>query len=480
MSGISSGSIFFTPAVMILAAYYTAESIVKSTGKCLFAGAIAVHNYNQKKEKQKIKQLNSEAEKINNSVINMLSSQSEKFRASTELMIESISKTHTQLADSINDDTTLNNFVQMLADSQKNTLAGIDRVNSEFQRNYTDSINKSNAEILTALNRLKESISDELNSLQADIEMKNALARQRAAELTDDAENLAEAFGISYTKSLTETAKQDICDGNYQAAISVAFSAITDIYMNMYKSDAIKKEKEYFKNSCIFLIAEMNELLNGLKSTEVRKSKDSEATIKIDITQFMDGRHIEFSEKIVQAENKIKNNSDDLTVHDIRKLTDELSKLYIQINQSISEAFYLMTYSLNRVETEKNIYNILREKGFSLKDTLYTNGDPSKSSERIYRCELTGEELSISMIPYTDDENEFKTQILMQSNDVNCSEESREQYRKEIIRTLKENCKNVDNINIKCHEETRCKNAVDVRGNKPGIVNPQHAKTVQG
>ncbi len=480
MSGISSGSIFFTPAVMILAAYYTAESLVKSTAKCVFAGAIAVNRYAKEKEKLKLRQLNSDTDILSNSVINTLSSQSGKFKASTELMIESISQMHTELSASINSDTSLNDFVSILEKTQKNTLSGIERISSEFQKNYTDCINKSNAEIFTALSNLKENISDELSSLQADLEMKNALAKQRAEELTADAQNLSEAFGVSYTDSLIQRARHDIENGDYQAAISVASSAITDIYMNMYKSDAMEKEKEYYKNSCIFLIAEINEILNGLKQMEIPKDLNNESTMTIDLTQFMDGKHKQLSDVLSETEKMITSEFEFLTVHDVKRLTDDLGKLFTQVNESISEAFYLMTYSLNRVEAEKNIYNILKEKGFKLKDTLYTDGDPSKASERKYRCELTGEELTISMIPYSDEENEFRTQILMQSNDSSCSEESREQYRKDIIRTLKEKCKNVDNINIKCHEETRSKNAVDVRGEKSGIINPRHAGTAQG
>ena len=116
---------------------------------------------------------------------------------------------------------------------------------------------------------------------------------------------------------------------------------------------------------------------------------------------------------------------------------------------------------------------MLDEKGFVLSDTKYTDGDPVKSSERKYICPLTGEELTVAVEPYYDEDNDIRTNMTLMSN--RSSEEIREQFRKEIISKLKSECSNVENINLKCSEETRNTDARDT-GRESAIENPQYIR----
>ena len=79
MSGISTGSIFFTPAMMMIAASNVAENMAKAAGRCVFAGAIAIHNYNKKQEQKKIDGLSKEIDALNKSVRDNIYTQTEKF-----------------------------------------------------------------------------------------------------------------------------------------------------------------------------------------------------------------------------------------------------------------------------------------------------------------------------------------------------------------------------------------------------------------
>lgn len=480
MSGISSGSIFFTPVVMTLAAYYTAEHFVKSAAKFMFAGVYAVDKYCKDKEKENIRKLDCNADELSASVSGMLVSQHTKFQESLNEMKESISTAHRKLAESLDENTALTDFSELLSSYERSSMNEINRIHSDFRRQYSESVNRNNSEILTSMTRLKDSIFNELRSLEADTEMKNALASQRASELLTRAKDLAASADAGYVASSLIQADTDISSGNYQSAISISSSVITEIYMNMFKNDSEEREKEYYTVCCIYLISEIRELLNGLKDIQIKKNRDSEDLINMDLTQFMSEEYMEYPDKIDSTEARIMNDQEILTSQELKKAAEDLNSMFTEINESISEAFYLMTYCLNRVDAEKNIYHILMEKGFELCDTLYTDGDPSKACERKYRCRLTGEEVTISLIPFLNEDSEYQTDIVLQSNDVSCSEESRELFRKEIIRRLKEDCRNVDSINIKCHEETRNKNAADIADNTVGISNPQHIKAVLG
>ena len=64
MSGISRGSIFFTPVVMALSVMYTAEHIAKSFGKVAFAGAITVHEHIKREEEKKVRELSSNLKEL--------------------------------------------------------------------------------------------------------------------------------------------------------------------------------------------------------------------------------------------------------------------------------------------------------------------------------------------------------------------------------------------------------------------------------
>ena len=63
-----------------------------------------------------------------------------------------------------------------------------------------------------------------------------------------------------------------------------------------------------------------------------------------------------------------------------------MNVMLAEINEETANAFYFMFYSLNRVEAERVIFDLLKEKGFSLKETRYTDGDPANSGERKYVC----------------------------------------------------------------------------------------------
>lgn len=478
MSGISSGSIFFTPAVMILAAANAADKMLTTTAKCVFAGAIAVHNYKKKKDTIKIKKMSGEIGELNDSVKKYLFSQTGAFEDSTEKMIENIKNMHTIVSQSMSNGN-IDEFKKLLHETEKNTLQCIEKTNTEFQKKYTETVNRSNAEIAQGLSALRENIFNQIKHIDQELTSKDILAKQRAEELVTNAKELLDSSYSEAARNHIHNAEKDIQSGNYQTAISMAASAITEIYMNIYKNDADEKEYEFYHQSYIFLIAEIKEYLENLKETEYRTDENSDDIMIIDLTQFMDGQYEKYLDCIEKTEKKITEESSSFTLHEIKKETELLNHLYADITESVVDAFYLMTYNLSRMGVEKEIYTVLKEKGFTLTKSLYSNGDPSKASERTYKCNLTDEELTISIVPYTDCDNEIKTDIIIKSNDTDCSEDSREQYRKNIINNIKENCSQVDSVHIRCHENTRNKNASDVDTSSFGIANPQQQKQNQ-
>ena len=199
-------------------------------------------------------------------------------------------------------------------------------------------------------------------------------------------------------------------------------------------------------------------------------SEESDEILSADLTQFMKCEYEEFCRKSEESERFISEDAENADSIELHKRSDELGKLLAEIKEEMADAFYFMLYSLNRVEAEKSIYGILKEKGFTLTDTKYTDGDPSKAGERTYSCPLTGEEITISLIPYTDEDNEIKTELVVLSSE--SSEESREQYRKDIVNSLQKSCSSIDSVSLKCMENTRNMNAGEA-GVKTAIENPQ-------
>lgn len=476
MSGISTGSIFFTPAVMMLSFMNTMENIAKATGKCVFAGAIAVHKYNKKQEEKKLNIISDEMQKLDDSVRKNIFEQTDAFDSSIEQMMKEVSEVQKNITGDI-ESSDAEAFRRMLAQSQKNTLDCIERVHSQFKQNYNEAINRSNSEITSALTALKERVLSETGSLSDRIEDRDKRAHKRAEELLADAKELASSLDSEAGEKYIREAQSDIEKGNFQSAISLSSSAITELYMELYRSDAEEKEKNFYQSSCVYLLAEIKEMLSSLKESEFRPSEDSGNVMTVDLTQFMKCEYEEFMAEAKEAERYLSSEADIADSGELSRKTRELSDMFTRINEAVTDAFYLMTYSLNRVEVEKSIYSILKEKGFALTDTKYTDGDPSKAGERTYSCALTGEELTVSVIPYSDENNEIKTEIVLMSNE--SSEESREQYRKDIVSTLKNGCSQIESIGLKCREDTRNMNASET-GEKTAIENPQHIRKVQG
>ena len=126
MSGISTGSIFFTPAVMALSLVNAVENMVKTTGKIAFAGVIAVHNHNKKQEEKKFAQLSDEMSALDKSVRENIWNQTSAFDNSIEEMLNTIAETQKSVSVDI-DNSDSEEFKMLLKKTQKNTIDGIEK-----------------------------------------------------------------------------------------------------------------------------------------------------------------------------------------------------------------------------------------------------------------------------------------------------------------------------------------------------------------
>ncbi len=469
MSGISRGSIFFTPVVMTLSVMYAAEYIAKSVGSFAFAGAIAVHKYNQRQEEKKVRKLSNDLKALDAEVTENLKEQREALYRSTEQMLEKIMDAQVEAAESLNNSRASDEFRALLKANEKTTLDSIEHIHTQFKKNYTEAVNRSNSDIASRLTRLKENIISDISKIEADIADRHMRAYERASELLEDARTLAESVYSETGEKYIREAESDLERGNFQSAVSLASSAITQIYMDMYRSDAEENERQFYKSSLVFLSEEVSGLLEALKTAEFKMPDETEREVTADLTQFMKCRYDEFLTKSEEIKKYIENINDSVPASELKRKTEELNIMLAEINEETANAFYFMFYSLNRVEAEKVIFDLLKEKGFSLKETRYTDGDPAKSGERKYVCALTGEELTISLLPYEDENAELQTELILSSNESN--EESREQYRKAIVNELKGTCRGIADVSLKCSEETRGKDAKDL-GKTSMIENP--------
>ena len=469
MSGISRGSIFFTPVVMTLSVMYAAEHIAKSVGSVAFAGAIAVHKYNQRQEEKKVRKLSNDLKALDAEVTENLKEQREALYRSTEQMLEKIMDAQVEAAESLNNSRASDEFRALLKANEKTTLDSIEHIHTQFKKNYTEAVNRSNSDIASRLTRLKENIISDISKIEADIADRDMRAYERASELLEDARTLAESVYSETGEKYIREAESDLEKGNFQSAVSLASSAITQIYMDMYRSDAEENERQFYKSSLVFLSEEVSGLLEALKTAEFKMPDETEREVTADLTQFMKCRYDEFLTKSEEIKKYIENINDSVPASELKRKTEELNIMLAEINDETANAFYFMFYSLNRVEAERVIFDLLKEKGFSLKETRYTDGDPAKSGERKYVCALTGEELTISLLPYEDENAELQTELILSSNESN--EESREQYRKAIVNELKGTCRGIADVSLKCSEETRGKDAKDL-GKTSMIENP--------
>ncbi|WP_044973551.1 hypothetical protein [Ruminococcus sp. HUN007] len=475
MSGISRGSIFFTPVVMTLSVMYAAEHIAKSAGRVAFAGVIAVHKYSKAVEEKKLNALNDELGSLGRDVTENMNNQREALYRSTEQMLKNINDMHTETVKSFGDSSAADDFRALLKASEKNTLDSIERIHTQFRKNYSEVINRSNSEISMRMTRLKESILSGIAEIEADIADRDERARERAASLIEDARTLLEGTESETAEKYIHEAESDLEKGNYQSAVSLASSAVTQIFMDMYRSDAEDNEREFYRVTLAYLLEEADGLLASLKEAEFKMPDETEREVTADLTQFIKSRYAELTGRYTKIREYTVSAGDDVPSSELKRKTEEMSSLIAEINEATADAFYCMFYSLNRVEAEKVIFGLLREKGFTLKETNYTDGDPSKSGERKYVCQLTGEELTISLLPYEDENAELQTELILASN--KSSEENREQYRKAIVNELMGSCRNVADASLKCSEETRGMDAADT-GRKTMIENPQPVKRV--
>lgn len=466
MSGISRGSIFFTPALMILSCKNACENMVKFTLHCASGGILFNEKRDMRKERRITDGLSAEISELEKMVTEDINSQQRINNKCLDSIFEEITCIQKEAADTLKNNNP-DDFKKMLIQSRDEINSKIVREAEQINKNYTNLINRNNAVIIQKISRLKESAIKEIESIKDDTEKKNDLARKRCLELTDSAEKLLAKTGVKTAAVLIDQAEKDAESGIYESGIALASSAITEIYMEIYRSDAREQEIQFYAQTGKNIAEEISLLLESIKETEFTNEN---GTSEIDLSQFMKGKYEVFQSTLEKEKNSL-NNTENINAEEIKETVRSLTNLYSDISEACNDAFYLMTYSLQRNEMEKEIFGLLKEKGFSLSDTLFTDGDPSKASERTYKCELTGEELTISVIPYTDDENEIRTELIVSSSGNDCSEESREQYRQDIISKLKHD-KTVENVTLTCVDETKNRNGADT-GDKYRISSPE-------
>lgn len=466
MSGISRGSIFFTPALMILSCQNACENMIKFTLRCASGGILFNEKRKLRKERVITDGLSSEISNLEKMVTGDINEQRMKNKNSLDKLFSNITDIQKETA-GILEENNSDQFLKLLIKSQNEISAKITEEAELIKKNYTNLINRNNAVIIQKMSKLKETALNEIENIRDDAEKKKELAAKRCRELLDNAKKLAQNVSVNSVDALIRQAETDAENGNYQSGIALSSSAITEIYMEIYRSDAKEQELLFYAQTGNAIAEEISIFLDSITQTEF---KNENGTAIVDLSLFMDGQYEVFINNLAMLKNELEQ-TDSKSTEEIKECVLSLNTLYAQINEACSDAFYLMTYSLQRNEIEKEIFSLLKEKGFNLCDTVFTDGDPAKASERTYKCDLTGEELTISVIPYTDDDSELKTELIVHSNSDDCSEESREQYRHDIISRLGMNSK-VENVSLSCVDETKNRNASDT-GNKYRIHSPK-------
>ncbi len=467
MSGISRGSIFFTPALMILSCKNACENMIKFTLHCASGGILFNEKRDTRKERRVTDGLSAEIAELEKMVTEDINERLRKNNMIIDKIFEEITDIQKETADILRNNNP-DEFKKMLRHSCDEINSKIIREAEQINKSYTNLINRNNAVIIQKMSGLRKTALTEIENIKDDIEKKNAHAHKRCMELIESAKKLSAETKVNSASALINQAVNDAENDNYQSAIALASNAITEIYIEIYRSDAREQEKMFYLQTGKNIAEEISLFLESLKETEF--STETGTSI-IDLSQFMDGKYEIFLDKLQNIKNEL-NYPENKSAEEIKETVCSLTELYNDINAACNDAFCLMTYSLQRNEMEKEIFTLLKEKGFSLSDTFFTDGDPSKASERTYKCELTGEELTISVIPYTDDDNEIKTDLIVSSSD--CSEESREQYRQDIINKLTHD-DTVENVTLTCVEETKNKNGADT-GDKYRISSPEKLK----
>ena len=338
MSGISRGSIFFTPVVMALSVMNTAENIAKTAGKIAFAGAIAVHRYNKKQEEKKVTKLSDDIEKLDKSVAETLNVQREELYRTIENVLDEMSEVQNIISENI-DSSDGEAFRNLLRETGNNTVSSIEKIHSRFKKCYDEAVNRSNSEISSALTSLKEKVAAEIKNAESDIAAREKRAAERAQSLINDARKLSSAFNSEAGEKYITEAEYDVMKGNYQSAVSLASSAITQIYMDMYRSDAEEKERDFYRSSLVYFSAEIKELLDSLHSVEFRMSEESDEILSADLTQFMKCEYEEFCRKSEESERFISEDAENADSIELHKRSDELGKLLAEIKEEMADAF---------------------------------------------------------------------------------------------------------------------------------------------
>ncbi len=469
MSGISKGSVFFTPALMILSCQNACENMIKFTLKCATGGLLFNEKRNMRKERKKIEGLSEEITVLEKMVTDDINSMQMKNKKILDSLFSDITDIQKETSDILKNNNS-EEFRKLLKQSQDEIKSKIIREAELIKKNYTNLINKNNAVIIQKMSKLKETALKEIENIQNDNERKNEAAHKRCTELIESAQKLSEETKVNSADELIRQAIKDSQSGNYQSAIALASSAVTEIYMEIYRSDSAQQEIMFYSQTGLSIAEEIEIFLESIRETEF---KHESGTSVVDLSLFMDGKYDEYTNELNRFKALLENNAN-TSPEEMKEIVCSITELYTEINESCSDAFYMMTYSLQRNEIEKEIFGLLKEKGFTLSDTFFSEGDPSKASERTYKCELTGEELTISVIPYTDDDNELKTELIVSSSGNDCSEEAREQYRKDIISQIMHD-NSVESVSLSCIEETRNKNGADT-GEKYRISSPEKLK----
>lgn len=388
-----------------------------------------------------------------------------------------------------------NEFVSQLKSSRTHTMQSIIETQDAFNVSYRNKIAESMEFVAQNINEQYTTYIDELQQLQADINVKNKKSQEIAHAYIEEARTLLTAladdfegakFSSRQLLTLNDQFNQVVSlynNGRYESAIASAKDVAINALEEIYEADAKKQEWENYFKLALVLSEEVKTYIESQSViTEEAKSyaeKSSGKTLEDEII----GIHVsEYTDRNAKGQTRfdfllnkanelytaLRNpQSQQLSTEQLKSYVNFLNnELYPAIAMCVNRAIINMNNAFSRQNISEEIIDFFEDHNFMFNGFAYDDDCHDKALHIGLENEATGEELIITLAPELLENGDIQTHVDLKQIKGDEANEERKAYYRQCVEAVVKGNNPYAKVNIKCKSETKNKLSTDTETKK--------------
>lgn len=493
MSGEAGGLVLLPLAIFalpVVGAVLVGGAVIAGGAAAVNAGANAASRRAEARRREREEIMRSG---INNTIgsfrSTLASNMNEQVRLNQQASNEMMSVMNTHRAEmqrwaDPNDPAKYQQYLANMRTSREGVSRRLMEIEDNFVRNYHEQIQLSMATITDTINRQYATYLNELEQLNADIQAKEAKAREFAEQYLEEAKGLIESLqkdydGARFSGDALHELQRALNDaitqfnhGHYEAAIASAKDTALQTIEEIYKADCKQQEFDNYHALAISLSAELEAFLTHQEfiTAEAKAEVESKTgkTLEDDVIGI---RIADYTDRLQDGTNQFdyllkkvreikafleSEQADSISIEQMKGYVDTLSnKLYPAAATTCYKGVLNMNNAFSRQNVSEQIVDFFEEHNFEFTGYSYDEDRHDGTLHIGLSNETTGEEIIVTLAPELMENGDVQTRLeIDQLKGDETNEERKQYYRDSVQQVICENTPGA-RISLSCKKHTK-------------------------